>query len=176
MRSQPLWDLASQEDILIVVTRGMSHILLTNGYYKEETFYVPGRRPGLPAYPKKWLRHYRRLAEEVREFLAQSWPRISGINDPCILDEGSVRQHVAYLRCLPLFRESPKQQSWGRWSYGERGADSTNPDSLFHLCDRCRKYYNVPPLPSWLPAPSHRSPEADADLSALLGLDPDTYA
>jgi len=171
MRSHPISDLAGGEYMLFVVTRGMSHILMTNGYIKEEVFHVPGRR-GLRSYESPYLHHYGVLTGDIGDFLAEAWPRISGIDAPCMLDEGTVRQHAAYLRCLPLFKGPPKQKSWGWWSYGERGADPDNAEWVFRLCDRCRKHYEPPQPPD--PRPEAPNSQVRGDLSELLGLDPDT--
>ena len=114
------------------------------------------------------------LRETCGNFLNDVWPRVSGINEPCIVEEGSIEQHAVYLRCLPLFKESPKQKSWGWWATGEYAREPQNQEYIFRLCDRCRKYYEAP-KPVHTVSALPRSQVREDELAELLGLDPDSF-
>jgi len=130
-------EILGTEDVFFAVTRGLSHILTTNGYY-EEAWFVRGR------IRKPYPHHFDDRTASFSEFLTTTWPRISGIDEPAFqLDEGDIFRHADYFKSLPLFKDVAGQKSWGWWSEPARSSVSGAP---FRLCDRCNRHFEEPSL------------------------------
>lgn len=99
---------------LFVVTRGISHILMTNGEW-DLTWFVHRRRRLIPGgvdegYEEPRIKVSNSHSWSMKTFLGQNWPQPCQFNDT-----NSAIEHAAYLSLLPIFKDRPNQKSWGWW-------------------------------------------------------------